>query len=51
MAVLFKSDVHAEFILLEYLVDKFADFPLVTEFVPVILAPTFLLNIQTFVGN
>ena len=51
MAVLFKSDVHAELILLEYLVDKFADFPLVTELVSVILAPAFFLDIQTFVSN
>ena len=45
MAVLFKSDVHAEWVLLEYLADKFADFPLITELVSVILAPAFLLDI------
>jgi hypothetical protein len=45
MAVLFKIDIYAKWILLEYLVDKFADFPLVAEFVSVILAPAFLLHI------
>ena len=51
MAVLFKIDVHDKWILLEYLVDKFADFPLITEFVSVILAPAFFLNIKTFIVN
>ena len=51
MAVLFKIDIYAKWKLLENLVDKFPDFSLVTDLVSVILAPAFLLNIQTFVGN